>query len=160
MENQFHSLLQSPALSQSTIIFEITESVFVESSHRTAAGLERLRAAGVQIWLDDFGDGYSSFRYLTHFPVDGIKISESFVKQCVNEPKVRVILSSLQSLARGLGVQTIVEGVETKEQFDTLKGMGFDALQGYYLSRPMAAKEIPSLFGDLRAKTTSRKKSA
>ena len=160
MENQFHSLLQSPALSQSTIIFEITESVFVESSHHTAAGLERLRAAGVQIWLDDFGDGYSSFRYLTHFPVDGIKISESFVKQCVTEPKVRVILSSLQSLARGLGVQTIVEGVETKEQFETLKAMGFDALQGYYLARPMAAKEIPSLFAEVRAKSTSRKKSA
>ncbi len=160
MENQFHSLLRSPALSQSTIIFEITESVFVESSHHTAAGLERLRAAGVQIWLDDFGDGYSSFRYLTHFPVDGIKISESFVKQCVTEPKVRVILSSLQSLARGLGVQTIVEGVETREQFETLKTMGFDALQGYYLSRPMAAKEIPSLFLDGRAKLSSKKRSA
>ncbi len=160
MENQFHSLLQNPALSQSTIIFEITESVFVESSHRTAAGLERLRAAGVQIWLDDFGDGYSSFRYLTHFPVDGIKISESFVKQCVTEPKVRVILSSLQSLARGLGVQTIVEGVETREQFETLKTMGFDALQGYYLARPMAAKEIPSLFLAGRAKLSSKKRSA
>lgn len=160
MENQFHSLLRSPALSQSTIIFEITESVFVESSHRTAVGLERLRSAGVQIWLDDFGDGYSSFRYLTHFPVDGIKISESFVKQCVSEPKVRVILATLQSLARGLGVQTVVEGVETREQFETLKTMGFDALQGYYLARPMAAKEIPSLFGSARPKASPRKRSA
>ena len=159
MEKEFHGLLQSPALSQSTIIFEITESVFVESSPQTVAGLERLRAAGVQIWLDDFGDGYSSFRYLTHFPVDGIKISESFVKQCVTEPKVRVILSSLQSLAQGLGMQTIVEGVETREQFELLKAMGFDALQGYYLARPMAAKEIPKLFVSGRIKNSSKKRS-
>lgn len=146
MEKQFLRLLKEPALRQATIIFEITESVFVESNHRTAAGLERLRQAGVKIWLDDFGDGYSSFRYLAHFPVDGIKISESFVKKCVKEEKSRVILASLQTLARGLNVDVVVEGVESREQFETVKTMGFTAVQGYYLSRPIAAKDVPKLF--------------
>jgi diguanylate cyclase (GGDEF)-like protein/PAS domain S-box-containing protein len=145
MEEQFHNLLRSPAIQASKIIFEITESVFVDSNPGTAAGLERLRAAGVQIWLDDFGDGYSSFRYLAHFPVDGIKISESLVKHCDRDEKSRVILSSLQTLARGLGVRIVVEGVENVEQFNTLYTMGFDALQGYYLSKPLDAKDIPPL---------------
>lgn len=148
MEKQFHRLLRRPALKSSRIIFEITESVFVDSNPRTAAGLERLREAGVEIWLDDFGEGYSSFRYVAHFPVDGIKISESFVKHCAREEKSRVILTSMQTLARGLGVHTVVEGVENREQFETLRTMGFDALQGYYLSPPLGVKEIPKLFAE------------
>lgn len=146
MEKQFHSLLRQPALQRSQIIFEITESVFVEGNRKTSQGLQRLRNAGVQIWLDDFGEGYSSFRYLTHFPIDGIKIASCFTRHCAEQSKSRVVLSSLQALARGLGVEAVVEGVETREQFDTLKTMGFDALQGFYLARPMPANEIPALF--------------
>ncbi|MBZ2185260.1 MAG: GGDEF and EAL domain-containing protein [Bryobacter sp.] len=145
MERQFHELLKKPAMKNSRIIFEITESVFVESNSRTAAALERLRAEGVAIWLDDFGEGYSSLRYLAHFPVDGIKISETFVKNCVQEEKSRVILSALLALARGLGVQMVVEGVENQRQFETLRDMGFEALQGYYLSKPLGVKEIRQL---------------
>lgn len=145
MEKQFHKLLKQPAIQASKIIFEITESVFVDSNHRTAAGLGRLRDAGVKIWLDDFGEGYSSFKYLSNFPVDGIKISESFVKNCVREEKSRVILKTLQSLAQGLGIEIVVEGVENKEQLGLLGEMGFGLVQGYYLSRPLAASEIPEL---------------
>ena len=160
MENQFHRLLKSPAIQASKIVFEITESVFVDSNPGTAAGLQRLRAAGVQIWLDDFGDGYSSFRYLAHFPVDGIKISESFVKHCDRDEKSRVILSSLQTLARGLGAQIVVEGVENRDQFDTLYTMGFDAVQGYFLSKPLAAKDIPALFNSASSRPKARKHTA
>jgi len=160
LEQQFHKLLQLPAIKESKIIFEITESVFVDSNPRTAAGLERLRQAGVKIWLDDFGDGYSSFRYLAHFPVDGIKISHSFVKHCASEAKSKVILSSLQTLARGLGVEVVVEGVENREQFETLRIMGFEAVQGYYLSKPLAAKEIPELFAEEPTKLLTLKHSA
>lgn len=160
MEKQFHRLLRLPALRASKIIFEITESVLVDSNPQTAAGLERLRGAGVEIWLDDFGDGYSSFRYLAHFPVDGIKISESFVKHCVKEEKSRVILSSMQTLARGLGVQIVVEGIEGRDQFETLHTMGFEALQGYYLSKPLAAKDIPHLLRGLSARPKARKHTA
>lgn len=147
MEKQFLRLLQQPAIQKSKIIFEITESVFVNSNPRTAAGLGRLRDAGVQIWLDDFGEGFSSFRYLSHFPVDGIKISESFVKNCVREKKSRVILKGLLTLAQGLGIQTVVEGVENREQLEVLREIGFDSVQGFYLSRPLAASEIPRLLG-------------
>lgn len=159
MEKQFHRLLKLPALQAAKIVFEITESVFVDSNPSTEAGLKRLREAGVDIWLDDFGEGYSSFRYLAHFPVDGIKISESFVKNCEKEEKSRVILSSLQTLARGLGVCTVVEGIENRMQLETLKTMGFDAVQGYYLSKPLAAKDIPGLFS-AAAKPKSRKTNA
>lgn len=157
-EKQFHQLLKKPVMQNSKIIFEITESVFVESNPRTAAALERLRGAGVQIWLDDFGDGFSSFRYLAHFPVDGIKISESFVKQCAQQEKSRVILSALQTLARGLNVQTVVEGVENREQFETLKTMGFDAIQGYYLSKPLGVKDIPRLIAEGAGNVRVRRK--
>ncbi|WP_031499583.1 putative bifunctional diguanylate cyclase/phosphodiesterase [Bryobacter aggregatus] len=148
LEKQFHRLLRQSPLRESRIIFEITESVFVEGSHRTCAGLQGLRDAGVQIWLDDFGEGYSSFRYLTHFPIDGLKVASCFVRSCADQPRSRVVLSSLFSLARGMGMQAIAEGVETVEQFETLRAMGFEALQGYYLSRPMPAKNIPGLFAD------------
>ncbi len=147
MEKQFHELLKQPAIQASKIIFEITESVFVDSDPRTAAGLGRLRDAGVKIWLDDFGEGYSSFKYLSHFPVDGIKISESFVKNCVREEKSRVILNTLHSLAQGLSIEIVVEGVENQEQLGLLREMGFGLVQGYYLSRPLAASEIPELLG-------------
>ncbi len=146
MEKQFHSLLRQPSLQRSRIIFEITESVFVEGNRKTSQGLQRLRNAGVQIWLDDFGEGFSSFRYLTHFPIDGIKIASCFTRHCAEQAKSRVVLSSLQSLARGLGIEAVVEGVETCEQFNALRTMGFDALQGYYLARPMPAADIPTLF--------------
>jgi len=99
----------------------------------------------VKIWLDDFGEGYSSFQYLSHFPVDGIKISESFVKNCVREEKSRVILKTLKSLALDLGMEIVVEGIENQEQLDLLQNMGFALVQGYYLSRPLAAGEIPDL---------------
>lgn len=145
MERQFFELLRRPTLRAANIIFEITESVFLDSNPNTAEGLQRLRAAGVQIWLDDFGEGHSSFRYLAHFPVDGIKITESFVRHCHHDEKARVILSALQGLARGLGVRTVVEGVENQQQFDTLRVMGFDALQGYFLAPPMSAADIPAL---------------
>lgn len=146
MEKQFHDLLRQPALRRSSIIFEITESVFVEGNPKTSQGLQRLRNKGVQIWLDDFGEGYSSFRYLTHFPIDGIKVASCFTRHCADQPKSRVILSALQALARGMGVMAVAEGVETREQFETLKTMGFDAVQGFYLARPMPASEIPALF--------------
>jgi diguanylate cyclase (GGDEF)-like protein/PAS domain S-box-containing protein len=147
MEKQFHKLLKQPAIQASKIIFEITESVFVDSNQRTAAGLGRLRDAGVKIWLDDFGEGYSSFKYLSHFPVDGIKISESFVKNCVREEKSRVILKTLKSLAEHMGIEIVVEGIENQEQLGLLRDMGFGLVQGYYLSRPLAASEIPELLG-------------
>jgi diguanylate cyclase (GGDEF)-like protein/PAS domain S-box-containing protein len=148
MERQFFELLRRPTLHSANIIFEITESVFLDSNPSTAEGLQRLRAAGVQIWLDDFGEGHSSFRYLAHFPVDGIKITESFVRHCHHDEKARVILSALQGLARGLGLRTVVEGVENQQQFDTLRVMGFDALQGYFLSPPVSAADIPALVAD------------
>lgn len=160
MEKQFHRILRLPALRQSRIILEITESVFVESNPHTVAGLKRLRESGAQIWLDDFGDGFSSLRYLVNFPVDGIKVSETLVKHCVKEEKCRVILSSLQTLARGLNVSMVVEGVESREQFETLHTMGFDSLQGYYLSKPLPAKDVPRLFDDYAPVPRSRKSSA
>ncbi len=160
MEKQFHDLLRQPALRRSSIIFEITESVFVEGNPKTSQGLQRLRNKGVQIWLDDFGEGYSSFRYLTHFPIDGIKIASCFTRHCADQPKSRVILSALQTLARGMGVMAVAEGVETREQFEMLKTMGFDALQGFYLARPMPASEIPALFNHAPGPSLSLRRSA
>jgi PAS domain S-box-containing protein len=144
-EQQFLDTLREPFLRRSRVVFEITESVFVESVPNTIAGLQRLRAEGVAIWLDDFGDGYSSLRYLSSFPVDGIKVSEHFVRTAVGNAKSRVILSSIVSLARGMGMQLVAEGVESQSQFDLLVSLGFDAIQGFLLSRPIPASDVPSL---------------
>ena len=96
----------------------------------------------MQISIDDFGTGYSSLSHLKRFPVDVLKIDQSFVHDCTSDADGAAIVQAIITMAHALGIQTIAEGVETKAQLEFLRRNGCDAMQGYYFSRPVPAEEI------------------
>jgi EAL domain-containing protein (putative c-di-GMP-specific phosphodiesterase class I)/GGDEF domain-containing protein len=141
-EERIFELLQQEPLRGARIAFEITETAFIEGDPVTAGHLQRLRNAGVEIWLDDFGDGHSSIRYLVDFPLNGVKVSEYFVRRAMEEPKARSVLASMRRLAQSLGLDLVAEGVETREQWEMLRNMGYGKVQGYYCSRALSADSV------------------
>jgi diguanylate cyclase (GGDEF)-like protein len=132
---------------------EITESSVMADPSRTIGVLGRLSALGVSIAIDDFGTGYSSLSYLKRLPVDEIKIDRSFVAGMMVDDNDAVIVRSTIELARSLGLRVVAEGVEDHATWARLSALGCDLAQGFYLSRPVAAAELPSL---LRAEHATR----
>lgn len=116
---------------------EITEGVLIEDSAGAIALLNRIRALGVQIVLDDFGIGFSSLNYFRQFPFDKVKIDRSFIADMMVSSHARSIVEAVISLARGLGVQIVAEGVETQEQLALLNAQGCDQAQGHFISPPL-----------------------
>ena len=114
----------------------------VEGAVRTLYELKRL---GVHISIDDFGTGYSSLNYLKRFPVDRLKIDRSFVKDILSSPDDDAIVSAVIGMAASLRLGVVAEGVETEAQLDVLRRKNCEEIQGYYLSRPIPAEELPGL---------------
>ena len=108
--------------------------------------LRNLKALGVHISIDDFGTGYSSLSYLRRFPIDVLKIDQSFVNDLTVDPDDAAIVVSIISLAHSLRLQVIAEGVETAEQLAFLRARGCDQVQGYYFSRPLAPEAFERMF--------------
>lgn len=121
---------------------EVTESMFMADPRKASASLERLRAAGMSVAMDDFGTGHSSLRVLSGLPVDVLKIDRSFVDDITTNRSHRLIVQTTITLAKSLGMKTVAEGVETAEQLEALRAMGCDVVQGYLISRPGTAAEI------------------
>jgi EAL domain-containing protein (putative c-di-GMP-specific phosphodiesterase class I) len=109
----------------------------MHDSEAIAAQLARLTHMGVSISLDDFGTGYSSLGYLSRFMLDKLKIDQTFVRNITTEPRSAAIAQATIALAHGLSLVVIAEGVETEDQFEFLKGIGCDEVQGYLFSRPV-----------------------
>lgn len=124
---------------------ELTESVMMRDSEAIAAQLTRLTRMGVSISLDDFGTGYSSLGYLSRFMLDKLKIDQTFVRNITTEPRSAAIAQATVALAHGLSLVVIAEGVETEDQFEFLKGIGCDEVQGYLFSRPVHADDMGRL---------------
>lgn len=137
------ALLAEYGLPSSSLELEITESVLV-SGDNILSSLQELRSHGLRISLDDFGTGFSSLSYLRRFPVDVIKIDRSFVSEMTLEPQGDVLVKSIIELSHNLGLKVVSEGIEQAAQFDLLRRLGSDELQGYYISRPMQAVDIYS----------------
>ena len=116
--------------------FEITESAMISGAVALAL-LTRIRALGVQFHLDDFGTGYSSLSYLHRMPIAALKIDQSFVRTMATDATSRSIITAIVTLGHSLGMSIIAEGVETKEELESLRAMKCDAAQGYHLHRPM-----------------------
>jgi diguanylate cyclase (GGDEF)-like protein len=136
--------LASTRLEPSRLELEVTESVFLGDDAATLASLERLRALGVRLVLDDFGKGYSSFGYLSRAHFAKIKIDQSFVRGAAEGAKDCVaIVHAILALARGLGVETTAEGVETETQANVMRQLGCTQLQGFHFGRPVRADELP-----------------
>jgi diguanylate cyclase (GGDEF)-like protein len=124
---------------------EVTESLLMDDRVRSAQTLDALRADGILISLDDFGTGYSSLAYLKHFPIDAIKIDQSFIRDITEDAGSGAIATAIIGLAHSLGLDVIAEGVETAEQLAFLVEKGCDTVQGYYFSRPVPAAELARL---------------
>jgi diguanylate cyclase (GGDEF)-like protein/PAS domain S-box-containing protein len=118
------------------ITLEITESMLAENTATTLATLNGLKALGIHLSVDDFGTGYSSLAYLKRFPVDALKIDQTFVSDLASDRQATAIVDAIITLGHGLGLSVIAEGVETKGQLDELLRLGCDQAQGFYLGRP------------------------
>ena len=124
---------------------DVTETVYVSTLEQNTAVLDRLKAMGVEISIDDFGTIYSSLSYLKRLPADAIKIDKSFVKGLGGEVEDTAIVRMIIGLAHTLGMEVIAEGVESEEQARLLKEMGCGFAQGYHFSKPLPPEEIPAL---------------
>jgi len=124
---------------------EITERVFSRDIERAKERLLSLKERGFKIMVDDFGTGYSSLSYIHKLPVDAIKIDISFIKNMMVDERVREIVSEIIRMSKTLNIETVAEGVETKEQFEILKSFECDYVQGYYFSKPKPIEEILGL---------------
>ncbi|HEX9992254.1 MAG TPA: EAL domain-containing protein [Acidimicrobiales bacterium] len=136
------TLVEESGVEPSRLTLEITESSFMSDSTRTHGVLTRLSDMGVQLAIDDFGTGYSSLSYLRRLPVDEIKIDRSFVTNMLVSENDSVIVHSIIDLARNLGLTVTAEGVEHREAWDQLAGLGCHRAQGYYLSRPQPVARL------------------
>jgi diguanylate cyclase (GGDEF)-like protein len=138
--------LAASGLHPTRLEIEITETALLQNKESTLAVLHQLRALGIRIALDDFGTGYSSLTYLQCFPFDKIKIDRSFVKDITENKGSLNIVRAVAALANGMGMTATAEGVETSEQFETIKSEGCTEMQGFLFSRPLPAGEIERLF--------------
>jgi diguanylate cyclase (GGDEF)-like protein/PAS domain S-box-containing protein len=121
---------------------EITEGTAMQNTERTVATLNSLREMGVMISIDDFGTGHSSLNYLRSFPIDSVKLDQTFVHEIEVSPRDRAIVSAVISMAHGLGLRVTAEGVETDAQLDFLRQEGCDDVQGFYFSAAVTADRI------------------
>jgi EAL domain-containing protein (putative c-di-GMP-specific phosphodiesterase class I) len=122
-----------------TLRLEITESFLVDSSDAVVQRLDELRAIPVELYLDDFGTGFSSLSYLAKLPVDTLKIDRSFVTDITAGPSGLALVSTIINLAHSLTLKVVAEGVETEEQSRLLRLLGCDEVQGYLFSKPLPA---------------------
>ena len=127
------------------IEIEITESVLIEDFESTISILEELRNRGFKVSLDDFGTGYSSLSYLRDIPIDTLKIDKSFVDTILLDDSTSIITDAVITMVKKLGLETIAEGVETEEQFEYLKNMHCDNIQGFLLGKPMPSEKLIEL---------------
>jgi EAL domain-containing protein (putative c-di-GMP-specific phosphodiesterase class I) len=127
---------------------ELTESSLMETSREHSDLLKTFNKMGISVAIDDFGTGYSSLDYLRRFPVDRIKIAQVFVSRLREEPGNAAIVQATIGLARALGIKTIAEGVETREQLDLLMSWGCDEIQGFYFSRPLGVDATTEILKD------------
>jgi diguanylate cyclase (GGDEF)-like protein/PAS domain S-box-containing protein len=144
LESVFATLSET-GLDPKLLELELTESVLMKRAESAASVLKTLRARGVQIAVDDFGTGYSSLSYLRKFPIDALKIDQSFVRQITAAPDDTTIVTAVISMGRSLKLRVVAEGVETREELAFLQTHLCDEAQGYYFSRPVLPQQFAML---------------
>jgi diguanylate cyclase (GGDEF)-like protein len=135
--NFVRKTLQETGVSPANLELEVTESVFMEDINHTIQTLQELHALGIEIAIDDFGTGYSSLSYLRQFPIDRLKIDQSFIRNALNNQDDAAIARTIVALGHSLNLKVIAEGVETKDHEKLLIAHGCDEVQGYRYSRPV-----------------------
>lgn len=138
-------ILDTTTLDPDCLELEITESTLIDDATKFIETLHSLKMIGVKLAIDDFGTGYSSLAYLKDFPIDRLKIDKAFVSSLESDPANMAILKAIIVLGQSLGMKVIAEGVETSYQYDYLKSIGCDELQGYYFSKPLPEREFEAM---------------
>lgn len=138
-------ILTETGLSPHLLELELTEGVVMENAEATISTLNKFKEMGIKLSIDDFGTGYSSLSYLKRFPIDTLKIDQSFIRDITTNPDDEAIASTIIAMAHSLRLKVIAEGVENVKQLDLLRGKGCDEVQGYYFSRPVPEDELKEL---------------
>lgn len=141
----FLSLVQASGFSSRRITIEITEQVLLADLEDVARALTPLKAAGVTIALDDFGSGYSNFRYLKLLPIDKLKLDRSMVEGIAEDPRDLAVLRAITAMARALDLRVVAEGIEEDAQHDVLRGEGVEYYQGFLRSVPLSQGDFLAL---------------
>jgi EAL domain-containing protein (putative c-di-GMP-specific phosphodiesterase class I) len=139
------STIHRSGLAPANLELEITESVVMDQSEASVERLRGLQALGVQLVLDDFGTGYSSLSYLRRLPLDTIKIDRSFVSGLGSDAADLPIIQAVISLAHGLGIDVVAEGIETAAQLACLQDLSCDRGQGYAFARPLPPDDLEAM---------------
>ena len=138
-------VLEGSGLTPSRLCLEITESVLMEDASTVIDTLWELKAIGVTLAIDDFGTGYSSLSYLRRFPVDVLKVDQSFIAGLGPDPEDSTIVAAIVNLAETLELEAIAEGVETADQVERLQGLGCRLAQGFYFARPDSPDTVAAM---------------
>ncbi|VEP11628.1 Response regulator receiver modulated diguanylate cyclase/phosphodiesterase with PAS/PAC sensor(S) [Hyella patelloides LEGE 07179] len=138
-------ILQKTGLQTSYLELEITETVTIQNGDIAKNILTKFKEMEISLAMDDFGTGYSSLSYLRQFPFNTLKVDRSFIKNILEAPEDRAIIKAIISLGQGLGISVVAEGIETVESKNFLHSLGCRYMQGYYFSRPVAAKDATQL---------------
>ncbi len=139
------SLLNKYSIPPEYLEFELTETVYTDKVEDTVLLMDKLRALGVKVSMDDFGSGYSSLNVLTKLPLDVLKLDKEFLDDFENDPDEKIIIPSVIDMAKKLNLSVVCEGVETKEQVSFLREVGCDFAQGYFYSKPITQEQFDEL---------------
>jgi EAL domain-containing protein (putative c-di-GMP-specific phosphodiesterase class I) len=144
LENIF-AILNDTGFDPNFLELELTEGILMKRVESTQSILTNLRARGVRVAVDDFGTGYSSLSYLSKFPIDSLKIDQSFIRQISTAPDETTIVTAIISMGRSLKLRVVAEGVETQEELAFLQARDCDEAQGFYFSRPVPPEQFAKL---------------
>ena len=148
LPKRIQNLLEEFRIDCPLLELELTESSLVDTGDLAYDVLEQIRTLGLRVAMDDFGTGYSSLSYLKDIPLSCLKIDRSFVNDIDKDEKARKLVTSIITIAHGMGLDVVAEGVEEKHQADLLSAQGCEYLQGYYFSRPVPADEVVDMLRD------------
>ena len=142
LEQTLEDMMNAYSLHPRYLHLEVTESAYTEDREQLGSVIQRLRAKGYQIEMDDFGSGYSSLNMLSSMPIDGLKMDMAFVKNIEQNEKDIQLVELILNIGNKLKIPVVAEGVETRTQVELLKKMGCDMVQGYYFARPLPAADF------------------
>jgi EAL domain-containing protein (putative c-di-GMP-specific phosphodiesterase class I) len=143
--NTVKQVLEDTGLDPQYLDLEITESSLMQNPELAIKSLQELKGLGIRISVDDFGTGYSSLSYLKKFPVDTVKIDQSFVHDITSNSDDAAIAAAVVAMAHSLKLKVVAEGVETLGQLEFLRSLECDEMQGYFISRPAPSEDIIQL---------------
>ena len=160
LSGNLQRIIDETAMPAAYLELEITESILMKNAKHDIDTLQALSTSGMRFAIDDFGTGYSSLTYLKRFPIDILKIDQAFVRDITDNGDDAAIVRAIITMAHSLGIQTLAEGVETREQLEFLRQQGCDFAQGYYFSEPLAADEVERFLTEHAPRRRAARKTA